>query len=378
VKPFSGTPGEWDQLISHLPDPHLLQTWEWSRVKSRFGWSASAAVWDSPGGAGQVAAGMILRRPIAIGRLGSGASMLYCPKGPLADWSDAATRDRLLDDLQQTAAREHAIFVKIDPDVVVATGIPSGLSSDQHEPGKAVMAEFMRRRWRYSAEQVQFRNTVLLQLAFSESALLERMKPKTRYNIRLAQRKGVSVRAGRPDELSMLYNMYAQTSLRDHFAIRDEEYYQTVWNTFMVEPSASENRPWCEPLVAEVEGEVVAAISVFFFARRAYYLYGMSSDRHRDKMPNHLLQWEAIRLAKSRGCEIYDLWGAPDRFDESDRMWGVFRFKEGLGGKVVRTCGAWDFAPSRLQYALFARIAPTVLSALRPLASRRLRQRLGA
>ena len=74
----------------------------------------------------------------------------------------------------------------------------------------------------------------------------------------------------------------------------------------------------------------------------------MSRNAHREKMPTYLLQWEAMKHAKAKGCTVYDLWGAPDVFDESDSMWGVYRFKEGLGGKVVRTLGAWDFAPNTL------------------------------
>ena len=84
----------------------------------------------------------------------------------------------------------------------------------------------------------------------------------------------------------------------------------------------------------------MAAIFLFYFGGRAYYLYGMSREAHREKMPNYLLQWEAMQRAKTAGCTIYDLWGAPDEFDESDSLWGVYRFKQGLGGRVLRTIGA--------------------------------------
>jgi lipid II:glycine glycyltransferase (peptidoglycan interpeptide bridge formation enzyme) len=129
-------------------------------------------------------------------------------------------------------------------------------------------------------------------------------------------------------------------------------------------------------LIAEVQGEPVAAIFLFYFAKRAYYLYGMSGESHREKMPNALLQWEGMRRAKAAGCELYDLWGAPDVFDESDGMWGVFRFKEGLGGQVVRTLGAWDFTPSPMLYKLYTQALPRILDVMRSRGRARTRQDL--
>ena len=134
--------------------------------------------------------------------------------------------------------------------------------------------------------------------------------------------------------------------------------------------------PFTEPLIAEVNNEPVAANFVFYFAGRAYYVYGMSRDAHREKMPTYLLQWEAMKRAKAKGCIVYDLWGAPDVFDESDSMWGVYRFKEGLGGKVVRTLGAWDFAPNPLWYKMYSEIIPRVLDVMRVRGKTKTRQAL--
>jgi lipid II:glycine glycyltransferase (peptidoglycan interpeptide bridge formation enzyme) len=123
-----------------------------------------------------------------------------------------------------------------------------------------------------------------------------------------------------------------------------------------------------------VEGEPVAGLVLFVFAGRAWYFYGMSREVHREKMPNYLLQWEAMRLAKSLGAKEYDLWGVPEVFDESDPMWGVFRFKEGLGAQVVRTLGAWDFPVYPLGYRLFTRVLPRLLDVMRWRARRQLRR----
>jgi lipid II:glycine glycyltransferase (peptidoglycan interpeptide bridge formation enzyme) len=186
------------------------------------------------------------------------------------------------------------------------------------------------------------------------------MKQKTRYNIRLAGRRGVSVRTGTQADLGVLYQMYAETSLRDGFTIRGKDYYLDLWKTFM-----AQDEPTCQPLIAELDGEPLAGVMIFCFAGRAYYLHGMSRAVHRDKMPNYLLQWEAVKYAKGAGCTTYDLWGAPEVFDESDSMWGVFRFKRGLGGEVLRTIGAYDLPIRPLYYKLYAQVLPRLLDIMR-------------
>ena len=185
-----------------------------------------------------------------------------------------------------------------------------------------------------------------------------RLALKTRYNIRLAGRKGVVVRIGDKSDLALLYRMYAETSLRDGFAIRGEDYYRTVWTEFMGAGLA-------EPLIAEVDGLPVAAVVIFNFAGRAYYMHGMSRPVHRNKMPTYILQWEAIRRAKTGGCTVYDLWGAPEKFDQSDSMWGVYRFKQGLGGTVLRTMGAYDYPVRPLIYKLYSNALPRILKLMR-------------
>jgi lipid II:glycine glycyltransferase (peptidoglycan interpeptide bridge formation enzyme) len=162
--------------------------------------------------------------------------------------------------------------------------------------------------------------------------------------------------------------MYVETSARDGFVIRDEGYYKMVWKT--LESSSA-------PLIAELDGEALAAVYLFHFAGRAYYIYGMSREAHRELMPNYLLQWEAMKLAKVHGCRVYDLWGAPDEFNETDNLWGVFRFKEGLGGYVLRTLGAWDFVPNPLWYTMYTKIAPKMLDMMRFRGKARTRQQLG-
>ncbi len=378
----------WDFLISKLPDPPFLQTYEWAQVKANYGWKPIYLVWtdksfkvytsdrleqlDLLDRSTIQAVCLILKRTVLSRGFASRFCILYSPKGPLLNWNDESLRHRVLDDLQSFAKEQGAIFLKIDPDVLLGTGIPQSRDSREDNGGQAVMSELKRRGWLYSSDQIQFKNTFLIDLSATEDEMLARMKQKTRYNIRIAEKKGVKVRVGTQADLPMLCKMYAETSVRDGFVIRNEEYYETVWKSFM-----QSSEPNAEPLIAEVNSEVVAAIFAFYFAGRAYYMYGMSREAHREKMPNYLLQWEAMKRAKSRGCLVYDLWGAPDEFNESDSMWGVFRFKEGLGGQVVRTLGAWDYAPNPFWYKIYSEIIPRVLDVMRAHGKQKTKQAIG-
>ena len=325
-------PSLWNTTLAALPYRHVLQTWEWGQFKGRWGWTPRYFVNEE-----HTAAALVLRRTVSPLKL----SILYVPKGPALDYRDAALADRVLDDLVEVARRDRALFIKIDPDLP--------------QPDRAILLD---RGWRYSAEQIQFRNTMLIDLTHSEDELLAAMKPKTRYNVRLAQKKGVTIRLGDLSDLDLLYAMYAETAQRDGFIIRPIAYYRDAWGSFIRSGLA-------QPLIAEVDQQAVAGLILFRFADRAWYMYGMSRNLHRDKMPNHLLQWEAMRWSKMQGCTVYDLWGAPDELNENDSMWGVYKFKEGLGAEFVPHVGAYDFVTSRAGYWLYTQAMPRVLNMMR-------------
>ena len=206
-------------------------------------------------------------------------------------------------------------------------------------------------------EQALQWKSICVDLTRTPDELLAAMKPKWRYNVRLAARRGVTVRKGGLADLPLLYGMYAETASRDGFVARPEAYYRDAWGAFVEAGLA-------QPLIAEVKGEPVAMVIVFRFAGRAWYMYGASRAAHRDKMPNHLLQWEAMQWAKAQSCTVYDMWGAPDVLEASDPLWGVYRFKQGFGGEFVRHIGAWDLPVSRPGYWLYTAAMPRVLAAM--------------
>lgn len=348
---------EWNGALAVLPNVHLLQSWEWGEFKAGYGWEPERLLWRTPNGE-PAAAAQVLARRVRVPGLGLARSVIYAPRGPVLDWRNGDLTDQVLGELRALSARPGVLQFKIDPDLPVGYGLPDSPEAEDDSVGCALSARLPALGYHPSPEQIQFRNTFVLDLRPGEDRLLAAMKQKTRYNIRLAERHGVHVRPAAPDELSLLYQMYAETSVRDGFVIRSPDYYQDVWGRFIQAGLA-------QPLLAEVEGQAVAALIVYRFGTRAWYLYGMSRDLHRDRMPSYLLQWEAIRWSKAAGCTHYDLWGAPDRFDTADPMWGVFRFKEGLGGRLVRTLGAWDTTSRPAAYRLYHSLLPALLSVMR-------------
>jgi len=357
-----------------------LGSFQWAEVKTRFGWQPFYLVWDQSGndlefkvhseeesrGKNTVAAALILER-----KAFRGLSVMYVPKGPiLQDWSDDQLRQRVLSDLENFAKESGAVHIKIDPDIVIGRGVPGEVDEEPVPQGKLIEGEFSARGWLFSSDQIQYRNTFLIDLRQEEDQLMNRMKSKTRYNIRLASRKGITIRYGEDADLEYLYNMYADTSLRGGFTIRGEEYYNYLWQTFLGEDLDSEIDAIAQPIIAEFDGKPVAAAVMFRFGGRAWYLHGMSLPEHSDKMATYLIQWEGMRWAKENGCVSYDMWGAPDQFNSDDSMWGVYRFKRGFGGEVTRTIGAWDFPVKPILYQAYTRVLPVLLNGMRKIGNR--------
>lgn len=332
---------DWHATLLSFPRPHVLQTWDWGEVKVATGWTMRP--FRLRAGGRVVSQWLLLYRPLPFLPWAIG----YIPKGPTVHWENPADVEATLRAVMQVARDLGLLFVKIDPDV------------DPERPEGHHAVQVLRDLgWRPSPEAIQFRHTVLLDLRPSEDEILARMKPKWRYNIRLAQRRGVRVRQGTLDDLPVFYALYQETAVRDGFLIRPYPYYRSVWEHFL-------RRDMAVLLVAEWEGRPVAGLMLFLFGRIAWYMYGASASGDvRRHMPNHLLQWEAIRLARARGCTLYDMWGAPERLDPSDPLWGVYRFKVGFGGIYQRWIGPWDYPVHPWAYALYIRVLPRTMHTL--------------
>ena len=314
----------WQAFLDRHPEAHLLQTAAWGDLKAAFGWRVMRLVVGEAGA-------QVLFRPLPLG-----FTVAYIPKGPVGSreaWED------LWPQVDALCRRHRAVFLKVEPDIWEETD-PQGAVPP---PG-----------FRPSPHAIQPRRTLVVSLEGQEEEILARMKQKTRYNIRLAARKGVTVRPW--DDLDAFYALMRETGERDGFGVHSHDYYRRAYDLFHPRGEA-------ELLVAEYAGEPLAALMVFARGRRAWYFYGASTGKHRNKMPTYLLQWEAMRWAKARGCTEYDLWGVPDADRETleaqftqrrDGLWGVYRFKRGFGG-VLRRAPVWDRVYIPLLYRFYLR-----------------------
>ncbi|MBN1991212.1 MAG: peptidoglycan bridge formation glycyltransferase FemA/FemB family protein [Anaerolineae bacterium] len=327
------TPTDWDNYVT-THHGHLLQSWAWGELKSRFGWIPQRIrVKD--------AAAQILFR-----RLPLGLTIAYIPKGPIVDWSNWMQGQALLAAIHAEAKKHRAIFLKIEPDVPQPPGSPTAQASH--------VSTFLQKSGFTPADTIQPRASLVIDLSGDEDAILAAMKQKTRYNIRLAAKKGVTVRVGNAADIPLFYKLSLTTSDRDSFGIHSLDYYQTAYNLFAPDH--------CALLLAEFAGKPLAALLVFRHKQDAYYFYGASSNEYRHLMPNYLVQWAAIQWAKRAGCTRYDLWGIPDADlatleaefqDRHDGLWSVYRFKRGFGGQFTRSFGAYDYVYQPLLYQLY-------------------------
>lgn len=303
------TRSEWDAFLTRFPQAHLLQTGEWGELKLPFGWTPERIQ------VGESGAQLLFRQ------LPLGLTIAYIPKGPLgSDWS------ALWPEIDRLCRQRRAIFLKVEPDGWV----------DQEDAQRAQLNGFI------PAAAIQPRRTIVIDLSGDEETWLSRMKQKTRYNIRLAQKKEIVVRER--NDIGTFQRLMETTGTRDGFGVHSQEYYQRAYQLFSASGKVA-------LLVAEYQERPLAALMIFATGERAWYLYGASSDEERNRMPAYLLQWEAMRWAAARGCSSYDLWGVPDEEEDcledqfetrSDGLWGVYRFKRGFGGQLMRSAAAWD------------------------------------
>jgi lipid II:glycine glycyltransferase (peptidoglycan interpeptide bridge formation enzyme) len=319
----------WDGLVAQHPQGHMLQSWAWGELKQRFGWQPlRIAVTKGPA----VAAAQLLIRPLY------GLSVAYVPRGPLFA-SDDALNHVLLAALQRVARGRRAAFLRLEPNLLesdaAANELHSWLQTQRFVP----------------SDPMQPRSSIHLDLAPQAEALLAACSKGHRADVRRAERNGVAVRVGSTEaDLDTFYGIMEATGARQSFGIHTRSYYQAARHLF---------GDAARLLIAEQNGGALAAFLVFAWGREAAYMYSGSTEAGLKQGANHLLQWHAIQWARERGCAIYDLWGIPDAFGqmahasgaELERLeqaakqhplYGVYRFKKGWGGHVVRYLPAYD------------------------------------
>lgn len=314
---------DWNHFLESHPDTHLLQMGEWGELKKDFGWKPVRVIFNDEVGC-----------QILFRRLSPGLTIGYLPKPVMGDELQK-TRNEFWKEVDAVCKSNKAIFLKIEPDAWETSPLVTHSS------------------FLTSPQNIQPPRTIVVPIGGNEETILACMKPKCRYNIRLAEKKGVTVHTW--DDIPAFHEMMIITGGRDNFGVHSLEYYQRAYELF--HPKGT-----CELLVAEYEGKPLASLMVFSNGKRAWYVYGASNDYERSRMPTYLLQWEAIRWAKTHGCNEYDLWGVPDENEETleasfesrhDGLWGVYRFKRGFGGQLKRATQALDRVYNPLLYWMY-------------------------
>lgn len=312
---------EWAHQLDHFPDAHILQTGEWGDLKAGYSWEPVHLAIDD------------CYAQVLFRKLPAGFTIGYIPKGPLGNPSRRFWRE-----LADVGKSKRAIMIKIEPDDEFQ---PSGGMDVPGEIGKFVISK-----------PIQPAQTIVIDITGDEQAILDRMKQKTRYNIHLAEKKGILIKES--SDIRSFHHMMITTGDRDGFGIHSYDYYQKVYDLF------SRNSK-CILMKATYGETDLAAVMLFRHGNRCWYFYGASTDIERNRMPVYLLQWEAIRWAKKHGCEQYDLWGIPDAAESaleeefssrSDGLWGVYRFKRGFGGRIIKSAETKDLILQPLMYKM--------------------------
>jgi lipid II:glycine glycyltransferase (peptidoglycan interpeptide bridge formation enzyme) len=328
---FTPTASEWDAFLDRQPEAHLLQTSAWASLKCPYGWDClRVALRDQ---AGTLAAGaQILLRSLPF-RLGH---MAYLPMGPVLTHFDQ--RQPLWDAIH-AAARRRAAFLKWEPGILPPGAPPPDTARFGFQP---------------SPQTVQPPRTILIDLTGGEDAILARMNQGTRRKIRQSQKHGIRFWQASREDVPLFTGMMQTTGARNAFGVHAPAYYALAFDLFVPDHAAL--------ILAAFDGEPLAGVMVFARGSTAWYLYGASSGSQRNLMAPYGVQWMAIQWALQRGCAVYDMWGIPDadepdleaQFESrSDGLWGVYGFKRGWGGQVVRGLGAFDRVYNPVVYAAY-------------------------
>jgi lipid II:glycine glycyltransferase (peptidoglycan interpeptide bridge formation enzyme) len=307
----------YNAFVASSPQADVLQSWEWGEIKRPSGWAPRRYLVSD--GDRVVAAASILRtRPAK-----AVPPLLYAPRGPV--FADEAGLRAIVEAVRRDAGG--AFVVKCDPPLEASAAEAKILTGAGFVDAGGT-----------GFGGVQPKAVMILDITPDEDKIFEGLKSKWRYNVRLAERKGVSVaEAGRAD-LPAFYDVLTETARRDGFLVRGRSYFETLHDTLAP-------RGMLQLFLTRYEGSPIAGAILFTFGRRATYVYGASSNEHRNVMPNHLMQWEMMRWAKARGYEVYDFRGvSPVRAGvaSEEHIAGLNRFKEGFGARYVEYVGELD------------------------------------
>ena len=295
-------------FLQNNPKTNFMQSPEWAKVKTE--WKNEFIVEQDENGNIKGTMSILLRKTPIFGRY-----IMYAPRGFVCDVHDKETLKKLTEKSTEIAKKYKEFIFRIDTDV---------LKSD--EEFKKIIKELgykTKKNIKDINQVIQPKYVFRLDVKNkTEEELLKSFESKTRYNIRLATKKGVTTRVGTRDDLKIFYDIMKTTGSRDDFFIRPLSYFQKIYDSMGPEH--------VRLIIAEYENEPIAAVLPILYGNKVWYLYGGSSNKHRNLMPNYLLQWEMIKWALENKCDWYDFRGVSGFKSENDPQYGVYKFKKGF------------------------------------------------
>lgn len=323
---------EMERFVRFHCKGHFMQMPRWADVKAFWDWRGISIYQRGE----LTAAAGILIRPLPLG-----FSLFYMPRGPVCDRNDCETWNELMEALKLTAKNHRALLLYTDPD-----------EPDSNEQFRSMMQKLgFKETSDNGFGNIQPQHVFRLDLASrSEADVFKGFFAKTRYNIRLSQRKGVTIREYSGADLipefilDSFCTLMETTGQRDHFYVRGLPYFQGLLNALQ-----NDSRIF----IAYLHGQPIAGSIEVFCGRKAWYLYGASANEQRNAMPNYLLQWTMIQRAIERGCEVYDFRGVPGNPTEDDPLYGLYRFKKGFSGTYTKFTGLFSYSFRPICGALF-------------------------
>jgi lipid II:glycine glycyltransferase (peptidoglycan interpeptide bridge formation enzyme) len=317
---------KYNRYVADHPIGHIFQSYEWGEIKGYSGWTPRRFVIENNREI-RGAFSLLERKVPALGRV-----IFYVPCGPTINLEDEEMLAMFTEQIKELSSKRKAMFVKLDPPIE---------NDNNRVKANLVNLGYEEVGEKGAFEGIQPRCVMHLDISDDLDAILARMESKWRYNIRLAERKGVMVRSETTKEdLKKFYEILLITGKRDGFLVRSYDYFAKVYDTLVPKGMG-------KLFVAEYQGSVIAATIAFSFGKKCWYVYGASSNEYRNIMPNHALQWAMIKWAKEKGCPVYDMRGIPCDLNPDHPLHGLVRFKKGFGAKPIKYVGEYElrFSP---------------------------------
>ncbi len=317
---------EYEAFLESHPEGHFAQSALWAKQKPAWRWKAIVCR-DETGRIKGAISFLIRRMPIVR------RNMMYACRGPVCDLTDKATFAELMDASKALAKEEKAYVIKIDPDVPSSNTDFAAMLEDHG---------FRTRDTGKNFEAIQPKYVFRLYLnGRTEEEIQAGFHQKWRYNIRVALKKGVEIRLCGKEMVPEFARIMIETGLRDNFATRPPEYFEAMLDNLGDK---------CRLYMAFHEDKPIAGTLAILYGDKVWYLYGASSNEHRNLMPNYLLQWSMMQWAIENHCRVYDFRGVSGDISEDNPHYGLYRFKKGFGGDFTEFVGEYDYVQNKLIY----------------------------